>query len=485
MSEILCDVAAERAVLAGLCKYGSDAYYEVVDIVKENTFTQDSNRVMFKCIKSVLDKHEDAIVDVPTILSAASELGLSYHFDKKTEQQYLASVFNFPVNSNNLKRFAAKIRKLEIARTKREQLLLAADKYLEVRGDERASEILSIAENAVYDNDTLLNDGNNVPKRMGDNLLSYVTYLGENPVRQIGVQTGLKNYDKAIGGGLRGGTINVIAARPKTGKTLLSDNMGYHIANTERIPVLNMDTEMKIEDHIHRSLAMITDCYIHDIESGQYYVKEEHKDKVLEAAKKWQESQIPYYHISIAGMSFDEQFAVMRNWIRKVPGVNTDGKANKCVIIYDYLKLMDSKEISGSMAEFQALGFMMSNLHNFAVKYDIPILAFMQLNRDGISKETTDTASGSDRIVWLCSNFTIFKRKSDEEIQQDGIKNGNRKLVPVIARHGEWDDRNYICLDLKGYCAKITEGKTKNEIMEDSGVDQGFELEDQETSVEF
>ena len=45
------------------------------------------------------------------------------------------------------------------------------------------------------------------------------------------------------------------------------------------------------------------------------------------------------------------------------------------------------------------------------------------LFRDGITKESTDTASGSDRIVWLCSNFTIYKRKSDEEIAKDGPEN--------------------------------------------------------------
>ena len=28
---ILSDVAAERAVLAGVCRYGSDAYYDVGD----------------------------------------------------------------------------------------------------------------------------------------------------------------------------------------------------------------------------------------------------------------------------------------------------------------------------------------------------------------------------------------------------------------------------------------------------------------------
>jgi len=117
------------------------------------------------------------------------------------------------------------------------------------------------------------------------------------------------------------------------------------------------------------------------------------------------------------------------------------------------------------LKEYQLLGFMMTSLHNFAIKYKVPILGFIQLNRDGITKESTDTASGSDRIIWLCSNFSIFKRKSDEEIAEDGTKSGNRKLIPLISRHGGGlDDNDYINCYMKGWCAKITEGKTKLEL---------------------
>ena len=117
------------------------------------------------------------------------------------------------------------------------------------------------------------------------------------------------------------------------------------------------------------------------------------------------------------------------------------------------------------MKEYQALGFLMTGLHNFAIKYEIPILAFIQLNRDGITKESTDTASGSDRIIWLCSNFSIYKNKSDEEIAKDGPENGNRKLVPLIARHGEGlQDKDYINVNMIGKYGKLIEGKTAFEL---------------------
>ena len=155
----------------------------------------------------------------------------------------------------------------------------------------------------------------------------------------------------------------------------------------------------------------------------------------------------------------------MRRWVIKEVGLNDDGTAKDCVIFYDYLKLMDSAGISQDMKEYQVLGFMMTSLHNFATKYKVPIVAFIQLNRDGITKESTDTASGSDRIIWLCSNFSIFKRKSDEEIAEDGPNAGNRKLIPLVSRHGGGlEDNDYINCNMKGWCAKITEGQTKLEL---------------------
>ena len=310
----------------------------------------------------------------------------------------------------------------------------------------------------------MLNDVENNPISIGKDLSSYIEYLASNPISQVGISTGFPIYDQAIGGGLRKSTDNVIAARPKTGKTLLADNMGYFIANTLGVPVLNMDTEMTKEDHIHRILAMVTEIEIKTIETGKFKDSADHTQKLQVAVKALEQAKL--FYKSIAGKAFEEQLSIMRRWILKEVGLNDDGSAKDCVIFYDYLKLMDTQGMSQDLKEYQVLGFMMTALHNFATRYKVPIVAFVQLNRDGITKESTDTASGSDRIVWLCSNFSIFKRKSDEEIAEDGPISGNRKLIPIISRHGGGlDDNDYINCHMKGWCAKISEGSTKLELL--------------------
>jgi hypothetical protein len=108
---------------------------------------------------------------------------------------------------------------------------------------------------------------------------------------------------------------------------------------------------------------------------------------------------------------------------------------------------------------------MMTTLHNFAIKYDLPIVCFVQLNRDGVTKEGTEAASGSDRIIWLCSNFTIYKNKSDEEIAADGPDYGNKKLVPIVARHGAGlDFGDYINIQAVGSKCRLKETYTALEI---------------------
>lgn len=484
---MLSDPSAERALLATICKYGDEVFLEVSDLISENTFTIDSNKIIYQCLKRIFEVNNKTVIDIGIIYSTAKDLGFDHILNKKEETQHLKAVIDFPANKNNALTFAAKVKKLEIARKLYKELDETKDRILDVAGTESIGQILSIAEDAIFNFTNKLVDNDNAPSHVSNGLEDYINNLIENPINQVGISTGFPVYDASIGGGLRKSTINVIAARPKTGKTLLADNMGYHIAHNLKIPVLNLDTEMTKEDHLNRLIAMITEVEISKIETGKFVESSVMRDKVDKAIKDLKDT--PLYYKPIPGKPFDEQLSIMKRWIVKEVGLNSDGTAKPCVIFYDYLKLMDTQGMSQDMKEYQILGFMMTSLHNFACKYQIPIVTFVQLNRDGITKESTDTASGSDRIIWLCSNFTIFKRKSDEEIAEDGSEGGNRKLIPVISRHGPGiEDNDYINCHMKGWCAKITEGNTRIELVNGSGGrsnNKEFNVETKDEEITF
>ena len=157
-------------------------------------------------------------------------------------------------------------------------------------------------------------------------------------------------------------------------------------------------------------------------------------------------------------------------------GQDESGRTNECVVVYDYLKLMSSSSISNNIQEYQALGFQITSLHNLAVKYDFPCLSFVQLNRDGITKESTDAVSGSDRLIWLCTSFSIFKTKSPEELAEDGPNAGNRKLVPIVSRHGPgMSDGNYINMRMMGEHSCLNELRTRDEFRASVGSEGAIE----------
>tara|TARA_R110000824_G_scaffold190408_3_gene371919 strand:+ start:113 stop:364 length:252 start_codon:yes stop_codon:yes gene_type:complete len=68
--------------------------------------------------------------------------------------------------------------------------------------------------------------------------------------------------------------------------------------------------------------------------------------------------------------------------------------------------------------------------------------------------------------------------KSEEEVAEDRIENGNRKLVPIVARHGcGLDDGDYISMNMFGNIGKISEGQTRNELHNNARARQeGFEI---------
>lgn len=465
----LCDIGAERAILAGLLQHGIDAYVSVSDFISVDSFGHHNNQILYRCIEHVLKN--DQKIDIPSILSASSQLNISDIINTPQEIKYVKSLFDFPVEKDNVHSFAVQIKKFEFARKIRKITEKIHKDIDSISGAESINDIIQIIESPVTDF-LREDDGGDAPEKIGDNISEYIQYLSENKCDIIGIPTGFHKYDEAIGGGLRRKCVDLVAARPKVGKSVFADNVALHISS-RGIPVLMLDTEMSKEDHLNRLLANISGIPINEIATGKFVDDQDKYTKVIEAMKQLE--SIPYSYISVAGKPFDQVLNLIKRWVVQDVKLDDNGKTNNCTIIYDYLKLMSSNSITNNIQEYQALGFQITSLHNLCVKLDIPCLSFVQLNRDGITKESTDAVSGSDRLIWLCTSFSIFKIKSPEELAEDGPNAGNRKLVPIVSRHGAGlDDGDYINMVMQGSYAKLKELKTRNEFKNQPVGDSGL-----------
>ncbi len=478
----LSDIGAERAVLAGLFSYGSKVYVEISDIISDQTFANLNNQILYRCIEKVIQSESQ--VDLPSILSAAKHLGFYDSVNTKQELEYINSLTKFPIKRENVLHFAAQIKKFEFARKIKQLNSKIENDIDKIVGDESIDEIIKIVEEPIMEflrQDTT----SDKPEKIGEGIEDYYNFLIENKCDQIGISTGFPRYDAAIGGGLRRKCVDLISARPKVGKSVFGDNVAINVAS-RGIPVLMLDTEMSKEDHLNRILANISNVPINEISTGKFSEDEEKALAVKQAMEKIKD--IPYTYVSVAGAPFDQILNTIKRWIMQEVGQDENGRTNECLVVYDYLKLMSSGSITNNIQEYQALGFQITSLHNLSVKYDFACLSFVQLNRDGITKESTDAVSGSDRLIWLCTSFSIFKAKSPEEFAEDGPNAGNRKLVPIVSRHGPgMEDGNYINLKMLGDKAHLKELKTRDEFRSSKNVEgaiEGADLPFEENSDE-
>ena len=164
-----------------------------------------------------------------------------------------------------------------------------------------------------------------------------------------------------------------------------------------------------------------------ELETGRWLRIKEYVDAYKKGKKLLEE--IPFYWVRVAGRPLDEIKSLIRRFVMKIAGTNEKGRYNKCLVCYDYMKLMTSRDLSNSIKEYQAIGFAIQELHDLMGDYNAAMLMMLQLNRE-------DEASQSDRITWFCDSFTKFQPLIPEELS---LTKGEctDKLWIERTRHGQ------------------------------------------------
>lgn len=290
--------------------------------------------------------------------------------------------------------------------------------------------------------------GNQDVIHLGEKYKDWITELAlkakEGKI-DIGFSSGFEHYDAAIGGGFERGCVNVIAARPKRGKSFIALTASMFVADLD-IPVLYLDTELSEEIQMMRITAMESEVPFATIKSGDFVFDEEAAHDIKDSMKRIKKR--PLYYVPIAGWTIEQQVSMIRRWFSRIVGKDEDGRYKKALVVLDYLKLMNSTDKRNDK-EWEALGYRMTLLKNLMVQYEGSMLAFAQQNREGVERADATTISGSDRIIWLCDSFSIWALKTDEEINAQ-VRNieeqpdsedaedsfTNMKLIVEESRHG-------------------------------------------------
>ena len=142
-------------------------------------------------------------------------------------------------------------------------------------------------------------------------------------------------------------------------------------------------------------------------------------------------------HLQVAGKPIGEIVSIVKRWyFSKV------GRGNQCVIIYDYIKL--TGESDKNKQEYQLIGEKVNSLKELSLELNVPILTACQLNRSAENGVDDSSAiSQSDRLQWYASYVAIFRRKTVEEIAEDGQEFGSHKMIPLATRFQGRDSQGH------------------------------------------
>ena len=337
-----------------------------------------------------------------------------------------------------------KIRILEITREIIGKYSDAQEDLKSVTGSETISEIIAKAENPIFELINGLVEKGGV-RHITTGLDDYIEHL-KTMENLDGVDCGFPVYQKLIGG-IRIGT-HLVSARKKTGKSFLAMNAAMNAAK-KGVKVLLLDSEMDLDSGLwNRLLSRASGVPLSDIMYGYFKNNEVKVNKIDRANEKLK--SIPLYYENIANRQFEEVLSLIKRWLLQVVGYDSRGNINQCLVVYDWLKLTNSSDLK-TATEWQLLGFRTTNLNDLALKYKFPLLLFTQQNRE------MDIAA-SDRLSWFCSSCTSLMKKTQDEINTDGIECGNLKMIVTDSRHAEGSDYgDYINVHLNGKVATMTE----------------------------
>lgn len=434
LKPLATDVASERALISIIINNGKNAFIDVDGIVSSDDFTLQINRIIYAILKNMTDDSSSEAFDYDSIIMKAKAMGFGEFFSFRENNEYLELLCNSGTSKENLLAFAYQIRKYSVIRKLKSRYDNALNYIQGLTGDEPLSAIIQKSESMVMDFVT----GNEEVDKLEPifaNIDNYIEELLNKPIIEgVGIPSGFPVYDDAIGGGFRSGTVNVIGARAKVGKSYLAANIALNLAK-QGIPVLYLDTELTKDMQIPRMVSIESACPIYLLETRKFKENKDIRQRVVETANYVK--TLPFWYENISGIDYVQAMTIARRWLIKNVGFDANGKANPCLIVYDYFKLVSAANIAKHTPEYMMLGFMLTDWHNFAVKYNIPIMGLVQLNRDGIEEEDTSVIAGSDRILWLCSSMSLLKNKNENDISLGcGWNYGNKKLVVLETRFG-------------------------------------------------
>lgn len=426
----LTSVSLEKRAIAGLLKY-PDMYHDISQFASEKDFANEVHKIIFSILKLVIESGE--VFDRVIIGERIQKLGVKFK-DNLNIVEYLETLERSQITEAGAKKTFAELFDLRVRR----DIADKAQEIYEYLHNNRNDPI----EKTISHCDTIYNSSiskfvdSEEAVNIFDHIEEWVEERGNNPVEEVGYEVPYTEFQRLYGG-LRKGNLYAIVARPGQGKSTFINDIVFGSCRLSGFKVagLCLDTEMFTKDTAFRMIAALTNVPFYYIETGAWRKNAEFSKRVREYWSIIKQDKLKYYHFHVRNKNIDEITSFTRRWVKK------HAPNGEAIVAYDYIKLTAEK-LEKHWAEHQAMGDKVDKLKKLAEELNIPIITAMQLNRSGEnqnkkSSEVVDDSSVislTDRLQWYASFIAIFRRKTMDELVDDGLEFGTHKLIPTKTR---------------------------------------------------
>ncbi len=351
---------AERFVLGSIL-LDPNAYVSVAGLLEESDFSLEANRRIFVRMRDLFDRGQP--IDRVTL---AEELMKQGQLESVGGLSYLISLDEGLPQLFNLEGYVRIVRAKSMLR----RIILGSQQIIDraFLGQEEPEDIIADAES------TLLKISSSAGReslvRPGQIIESYeggLDGLLDPASRLKGISTGFIQFDRMTGG-LRGGELIILAARPAMGKTALALNIGQYVATNRKNPhtVAIFSLEMSKESLLTRMI-----CATARVDQSQFragYLDNEERRRLSDAAQELVEA--PLFIDDSSGTNLMDMHAKLRR-LKAEHGLG--------LVIVDYLQLMSSRgRHENRVQEVSALS---RGLKLLSKDLDVPVLVLSQLSR--------------------------------------------------------------------------------------------------------
>ena len=353
------DEDAEQAVLGSMLT-DNDAVMAAVEVLKEDAFYREDNKIIYQAILNLYSKSEP--IDIITLKDELESMG---KFEQVGGFEYLASLPDKVPTTANVQKYIKIVEEKSVLRN----LIKTANEIIELgyNPTEDVEDIMDGAEKKIFDIMQSKNTKSYTPIK--DVLVESFINLEKlyNQKQHVtGVPTQFYDLDDKTAG-LHGSELILVAARPAMGKTAFALNIATNAALRANVPVAIFSLEMSKDQLVNRMLCSEAMVDSNKVRTGK--LDEEDWTKLAEAIGPLSEAGV--YIDDTPGISVME----IRTKCRKLKMEKNIG-----LVVIDYLQLISGSNKRNGSRE-QEISEISRSLKVLAKELNVPVIALSQLSR--------------------------------------------------------------------------------------------------------